>query len=71
MFIYCITIACALRWGIDLVGFYFAGHCSPRRGTPFTVNVQGDGAHQRLILRRNLDCGFDLYFVKHILECLI
>ena len=36
-----------------------------------TVNVQGDGAHERPILRRNPDCGFDLYFVKHILECLI
>ena len=28
-------IACALRWGVTLVGFYSTRLCSPHRGTPF------------------------------------
>ena len=32
-------IACALRWGVTLVGVYFNGLFSPRRGTP--LQVQG------------------------------
>ena len=36
-----------------------------------TGNIQGDGAHYRPILRRKTDYGFDLYFVKRVLECLI
>ena len=41
------TIACALRWGVALVEFQYAGLCSPSRGTPLsgTGDVQGDGAH--------------------------
>ena len=32
-------IACALRWGVALVGVILTGHCSPRRGTAFQVQV--------------------------------
>ena len=32
-------IVCALRCGVALVGVIFIGHCSPRRGTPFQVQV--------------------------------
>ena len=32
-------IACALRWGVALVGVILTGHCSPRHGTPFQVQV--------------------------------
>ena len=39
-------IACALRWGVTLVGVYSIGLCSPRRGTPFQV-VQADDPHPR------------------------
>ena len=28
-------IACALRWGVTLVGVILTRHCSPGRGTPF------------------------------------
>ena len=28
-------IACALRWGVALVGVILIGHCSPHHGTPF------------------------------------
>ena len=28
-------IACALRWGVALVGVILTRHCSTRRGTPF------------------------------------
>ena len=70
---YSMTIACALRLGVALVAFHSTGHCSLSHGTPFsgTRNVQGDGAHYRSIMRRKPDCGFDLYFVKHVLEFLI
>ena len=30
-------IACALRWGVTLVGVYSTKLCSPRRVTPFQV----------------------------------
>ena len=33
----CMTIACALRWEVALVGFNSVGHYSPRRRTPFQV----------------------------------
>ena len=32
-------IACALRWGVALVGVILTEHCSPCRGTPFQVQV--------------------------------
>ena len=32
-------IACALRWGVALVGVILIRYCSPRRGTPFQVQV--------------------------------
>ena len=32
-------IACALRWGVALVEVTLTRHCSPRRGTPFQVQV--------------------------------
>ena len=70
---YGMTIACSLRWGVALVGFHSIGHCSPSRGTLLSDigDVQGDDAHQRLIMRRKLNYGFDSYFVKHVLEFLI
>ena len=33
--------------------------------------MQGDGSHERPIMRRKPDCGFDSYFLKHVLEFLI
>ena len=39
-------IACALRWGVALVGVILTGHCLPRRRTPFQVQVM----YRRLIL---------------------
>ena len=35
-----VTIACALRWGIALVGDYHYWLCSPRRGTPLSGTGQ-------------------------------
>ena len=32
-------IACALRWGVALVGVILTEHCSPHRRTPFQVQV--------------------------------
>ena len=32
-------IACALRWGVALVGVILTGHCSSRHGTPFLEQV--------------------------------
>ena len=32
-------IACALRWGVALIGVILTGHCSPCHGTPFQVQV--------------------------------
>ena len=29
-------IACALRWGVALVGVILIGHCSPHHGTPLS-----------------------------------
>ena len=40
-------IACALKWGVTLVGVYFTEVCSPRRGTPFQV-VQAANPHPGL-----------------------
>ena len=37
-------IACALRWGVTLVGIYSTELCSPLRGTPFQV-VQAVDPH--------------------------
>ena len=47
MFVCYTTFACALRWGVALVGDYSTGHCSPRRGIPLsgTGSIQGDDAH--------------------------
>ena len=58
---------------VALIGFHSTGYCSPSRGTPLsgTEDVQGDGAHEKPLMRRKPDCGFDLYFVKHVLEFLI
>ena len=67
------TIACALRWGVALVGFHSTEHCSSSRGTPFsgTRDVQRDDSHYRPIMRIKPDCGFNSYFVKHVLEFVI
>ena len=40
-------IACALRWGVTLVGVYSTRLCSPHRGTPFQV-VQAADPHPGL-----------------------
>ena len=45
-------IACALRWGVALVGIILTGHCSLRRGTPFQVQVM----YRRLVLIRDRRC---------------
>ena len=44
---YNMSIACALRWGVALVGFHSTGHCSPSRGTSLSGigDVRGDDAH--------------------------
>ena len=46
------------------------GHCSSCRGINIsgTGSVQDDDGHYRLRFRRNTDCGFDIFFVKHVLE---
>ena len=36
------SIACALRWGVTLVGVYSIGLCSPNHGTPFQVMNAAD-----------------------------
>ena len=45
-------IACALRWGVALVGVILTGHCSPCRGTPFQVLV----IYRQLTLIRDRRC---------------
>ena len=45
-------IACALRWGVALVGVILTGHCSPCRGTPFLVQVM----YRRLTFIRDRRC---------------
>ena len=45
-------IACALRWGVALVGVILTGHYLPRRGTPFQVQVM----YKRLTLIRDRRC---------------
>ena len=45
-------IACALRRGVTLVGVILIGHCLPRRGTPFQVQVM----YRRLTLIRDRMC---------------
>ena len=45
-------IACALRWGVALVGVILTRHCPPRRGTPFQVQV----IYRRLTLIRDCRC---------------
>ena len=37
-------IACALRWGVTLIGVYSTRLCSPHDGTPFQV-VQATDSH--------------------------
>ena len=37
-------IACALRWGVTLIGVYSTRLCSPHHGTPFQV-VQAIDPH--------------------------
>ena len=39
-------IACALKWGVTLVGVYSTELCSPRHETPFQV-VQAADPHPR------------------------
>ena len=45
-------IACALRWGVALVGVLLTGHCSPCCGTPFQVQVM----YMQLTLIRDRRC---------------
>ena len=45
-------IACALRWGLALVGVIFIGHCSPLRRTPFQVQIM----YRQLTLIRDRRC---------------
>ena len=45
-------IACVLRWGVALVGVILIGHCSPRCGTPFPVQVM----YRRLTLIQDHKC---------------
>ena len=45
-------IACALRWGVALVGVILTGHCSPHHGNPFQVQVM----YRRLTLIRDCKC---------------
>ena len=45
-------IACALRWGVALVGVILIRHYSPHRGTPFQVKVM----YRRLTLIRDRKC---------------
>ena len=62
------TIACALRRGVDFVGVYSIEHCSPRRGTSFQVQ----GVCRKTTLTRG--CHYEesrvlalvLTFVKYI-----
>ena len=41
-----------IRWGVALVRVILTGHCSPRRGTPFQVQV----IYRRLTLIRDHRC---------------
>ena len=45
----CVVIACALRWGVALVGEFIYWHCSPGRGKIFlgTGGTPGDETHPR------------------------
>ena len=61
----CITgIACAIRWGVALVGYISTGLCSPRRGI-FQV-------HERMTLLRGCEyeegqiVALNTMFVKYI-----
>ena len=45
-------IACVLRWGVALIGVFLTGHYSPRRGTPFQVQV----LYKQLTLIRDRKC---------------
>ena len=45
-------IACAIRWGVALIEVVLIGHCSPRRGTPFQVQVM----YRQLTLIRDRKC---------------
>ena len=45
-------IACALRWGVALIGVILTGHCLPRHGTPFQLQVM----YKRLTLIRDRRC---------------
>ena len=45
-------ISCALKWGVALLGVILTGHCSPRRATPFQVQVM----YRRLTLIRDRKC---------------
>ena len=49
---YFVNIACALKWGVALVGVILTGHCSPHCGTPFQVQ----GLHRWTALKRGRDC---------------
>ena len=48
MYVVNMTIACALRWGVALIGVFSIG-----RGSPYMENISGagqtpeDGAHSR------------------------
>ena len=45
-------IACALRWGVAIVGVILIGHCSSRRRTSFQVQVM----YRQLTLIRDRRC---------------
>ena len=53
-------ITCALRWGVTIVGVIFTRHCSPRRKTPFQVQVMCRWLPSSgIACVKKADCGFD------------
>ena len=68
-----VAITCALRWGVTHVrDYHYWALLTLSRENYFKYReCLGRRCSLEAALRRKPDCGFDLYFVKHVLEFLI
>ena len=66
----CWIIACALRWGVTHVGdFHYWAFLTPSREYYFRYRERSKRRHSlEVVLRRKPTCGFDMDYVKHVLD---
>ena len=66
----CFAMTCALRWGVTHVGnYHYWSLLTLSRDHYFRYRERSGRQHSlEAVLRRNPTCGFDMDYVKHVLN---